>query len=1046
MKRNLILFIRGGNLFFTISIFLCLLITLSSGVNAQTEVKGTVKDSNGNPLAGATIVVKGANKGTASDNNGLFVVKVDDPNSILIISYIGYLQEEVNLANRTQIDVTLVEDIRGLDEVVVIGYGSQKKRDLTGAIASVSNERLANIPATNLTASLQGSVAGINISTPYGAPGGSSSILIRGLNSINASNAPLVVIDGIPGGSIDDINPGDIKSVEVLKDAASTSIYGSRATSGVIIITTKSGTQGKPTLSYEGYMGFSSLSHEVDIMSVDQYVAKRREMYRMTNNLTYDQAQALTFETILGVGNELDMYNSGKSYNWQNELFQTAPMQNHSLSLNGGNEKTQYYLSASITDQTGLVKKSGFQRQSVRANINSNVTKWLSVGTNLFATRSLQKCVQSSIFSAAFQISPLGKMYEDETTQDKYTLYPMNPDTYIANPFTELEIKDYRNKVRLMNSTFVEIKFLKDFSYKVTANTILDFINNKYFTPTYTKQVEAFDKYESASITRNNNSYLNIENMLTYNKTIGDHKIGATFVFSTEEYNGEGLYAYGKDFSSDYYTWTALQLGNKDYQSMSSSEEKTFLESLIGRLNYSFKGKYLAQFTIRRDRSSKFAEGNRDAVFPGGSVGWRISDEPFLKDLGFIDNLKFRLSYAFTGNQGIGYKSIYNTGSLVYYTTGQDANGTIVSGLEQSTLANKDLRWEKSAQFNVGLDFSVFKGKFEGVVEYYHTKTSDLLLSRDISSITGFTSMLTNIGSVENQGIEIALNSNVINNKKFKWDINVSFTSNKNKITELYGDGKDDVSNGWFIGQPIGVVYDYVFDGILQKDEVAPAYMDNTVGTVGDNKNILPGEAKVKDIGGWETLDDGSTVRTKVPDGKIDEADKTIIGQTQPKWFGSFGMQFKYQNLFASFLINHVHGTMRRIPIKISDRTQSLDIPYYTDENPSTQYGRPAWSSTIDGISRTGNQYGYLSYNQSGSYTRLQDVTIGYSLPKKLIGKLGMNSFQVYVTGQNLITITDFKGYDPSLEYTSNQTSANVDRLYGYPTTRNWIFGVKVNF
>jgi len=1008
-------------------------------------INGVVSSSSGETLPGVSVRIKDSKKGTITNVDGRYSISDIPANSTLVFSYIGMKTREVE-GSFSVINVIMDEDVIGLDEVVAIGYGTIKKRDLTGAVASVDGKRLENIPATNLTSSLQGSVAGISISTPYGAPGSSSSILIRGLNSINASNDPLVVIDGIPGGSIDDINPGDIKSMEVLKDAASTAIYGSRATSGVIIITTKTGSPQKSTINYDTYIGISTPSKKIDLMDVDEYIEKRREMYRMTNNLTYDAAHALTVETILGTGNELDMYNMGKSYDWQEEMFRTAPMQSHSLSLNGGNEKTQYYVSANYVDQTGLVKNSGFERKSVRANVSSQVTDWLKFGTSLFALQSTQDCIQNSVFSASFQISPLGKMYEDENTKEKYTLYPMNPDTYIGNPFTDMEIKDQREKTRVMNSTFMEISFLKDFMYKVSVNNTFDFINNKYFVPFYTKQVEAFDKNENASITRNNYSNLNIENLLTYNKIFGNHNLGATFVFSTEKYKGEGLYAYARDFGSDYYGWTALQLGNVDYRDMSSYEENTFLESLLGRLNYSFKGKYIAQFTVRRDRSSKFSEANRNAIFPGGSLGWRISDEPFMKKATFVDNIKFRMSYAMTGNQGIGYRSIYNVGNKVYYTTGQDASGQIVEGLVQSTLANKDLRWEKSAQANIGLDFSIYKGKLSGVIECYQTKTSDLLLNRDISSLTGFTSMLTNIGSVENKGLEIALNSNVINNNNFRWDVSTSFTTNKNKITELYGDGLDDYSNYWFIGKPIGVIYDYVFDGILQEGETAPEYMDNTVGVVGDGKNILSGEAKVKDLGGWKTLEDGTTIRTKIPDGKIDEADMTIIGQTQPKWFGSFGMNFRYRNFDASFFINHVQGTKRMVPIKISDRTQSLDITYYTDENPSTQYGRPAWSSKIDGIARTGNSYGYLSYYQDGSYTRLQDVTFGYSIPKSLLSNFKINQVRIYVSGQNLLTFTDFIGYDPSLEYESNQTGANVDRLYGYPTTHNWLVGLKVNF
>lgn len=1021
-----------------------------TGQAGQKQVSGSVTDSNGQPLPGVTVVVKGTTQGTITDVDGNYTLSDVPGDGTLVFSFVGMKAQEIPVTGKTSINVVMAEDAIGIEEVVAIGYGTIKKRDLTGAVASVNQERFADIPATNLTAALQGSVAGVSISTPYGTPGGSSSILIRGLNSINASNDPLVVIDGIPGGFIDDITPGDIKSVEVLKDAASTAIYGSRATSGVIIITTKSGIKGKSSVSYEGYYGLAQIAKGFDFLSVDEYIGKKRETYRMLNYLTFAQAQELSVETILATGYELDMYNMGKSYDWQEELFQTAPMQSHSLSMNGGTEKTQYFLSANWVDQNGIAETSGFERQSVRANVSSSVTDWFNIGINLFATKSSQDRLQEGqdgFFENIFKLSPLAQKYTDENSQEQYALYPMYPDPFVANPFTEMAIKDRRDRTRLMNSTFAEISFLKNFSYKITVNTTLDFINNKEFIPFYTKIVEAKNKFESASIRRDHNSLLNIENMLSYNRTFGDHQVGALAVFTTEKYKGEGLYAYAKDFGTDYYEWKALQLGNVDFRNISSSEENTFLESLIGRVNYSFKGKYLAQFTVRRDRSSKFAPENREAIFPGGSFGWRISDEAFMKNARFVDNLKLRLSYAHTGNQGIGYRSIYNVGSKVYYTTGQDAAGQIVEGLVQSTLANKDLRWEKSAQANLGLDFSIFKGKLSGVLEAYQTKTSDLLLNRDISSLTGFTSILTNIGSVENRGIEVALNSNVIERNSFYWNIGATFTTNKNKITELYGDGMDDYTNRWFIGQPIGVIYDYVFDGVLQEGETAPEYMDNIVGTVGDGKNIVPGETKVKDIGGWETLEDGTVFRTKVPDGKIDEADMTVIGQTQPKWLASIGMQFKYKNLDASFMINHVNGTLRQIPGSVFGREPfSLDIPYYTDENQNTRYGRPAWPATIDGIKRGGNSYGRLSMYQSGTYTRLQDITLGYTLSKHLPGRIGINSVRFYVTGQNLITITDYIGYDPSLEYTSNQTDANFNRVDGYPTVRTWLFGLKVNF
>ncbi|MBN2166093.1 MAG: TonB-dependent receptor [Marinilabiliaceae bacterium] len=1031
----------------SILLFFALLCSFS-GYSQQSSgtVTGHINDDIGEPIPGVSVSVKGSTTGTITDVDGNYTISNIKPTDVLFFSFVGMESQEILVGNKTKIDVMLTSEVIGLNEVVAIGYGTMKKRDLTGAVASVDRERLSDIPSTNLTSSLQGSVAGVSISTPYGTPGEGSSILIRGLNSMKASNNPLVVIDGIPGGSIDDIDPNDIESIDVLKDAASTSIYGSRGTNGVILITTKSGEKGDVKFAYSGYYGVSTPANKVDLLSVDQYIDKRYEMYRISNGLSLNEVNELTVDQVLGVGNELDMYNMDKSYNWQEELFQPAPITGHNLSVSGGNEKTQYYLSLNILDQTGLIKNSGFGRQSARANISSDVKEWFRIGTNLFVTRSEQDKIRDGIFSSAFQISPLGKMYNDEETKEQYTLYPMDPDTYIANPFTELEIKNQIVKTRLMNSSFIEISFLNDFKYKVTANTILNFDDNKKFTPFYTKQVEAFDKYESASIDRNHSIFLNMEHLLSFNKKIGAHNVGATLVFATEDYKKEGLYAYSKNFGTDYYGWTSLDLGDVTTFDMSSSEEKTFLESFIGRANYSFKGKYLAQFTVRRDRSSKFVDGKRDAIFPGGSLGWRISDEPFVNHYKFIDNLKLRVSYAQTGNEGIGYRSVYNTGKIVYYTTGQDESGTIISGLVQSSLANKDLEWEKSEQSNIGLDFSLFKGKMSGVIEAYNTKTTDLLLSRDISSMTGFTSMLTNVGSINNKGIEIALNSNVMNTPDFNWTISTTFTTNKNEIVDLYGDGKDDYSNNWFIGEPVGAIYDYVFDGVLQPGETAPEYMDNLVGIVGDGKNIVPGEVKVKDVGGWETLEDGSTVRTTTPDGKIDDADKKIIGQKQPKWIGSLSMQFNYKNFDFSFVINHVQGTLRRVPGLLGDRTHYLDLPYYTDENPSGQYGRPIWSSTIDGLKRNGNQFGYLSYYQDGTYTRLQNVTLGYSVPKPILSKIGIDQVRFYVTGQNLITFTDYIGYDPSLNYTDNQTNAEIDRLAGYPTTRNWIFGVKVNF
>ena len=1017
-----------------------LLLMLCFSVNAQNKVNGLVRDTENQPLVGATVVVKGTTNGTVTNQYGNFTIDVPEMNDTLIISFIGYLKKEIAVTNDSKIEVVLVSDIADLDEIAVIGYGTQKKRDLTGAISTIDNGRMNDIPATNLTGALQGSVPGLSINTAFGTPGDGSNILIRGVKSLNASNSPLIVIDGIPGGSLDDIHPGDIDKIQVLKDAASTSIYGSRASAGVIIVTTKKGQRGKINVNYNGYYGYSFVANKVDVLSAEEYVAKKREIYRMENSsmryqtfMSYDSSLTIPIENILS-GNELEMYNLGKSYNWLDEITQDAPIQSHNISLSGGDDRTQYFFSASTVDQTGVIRKSGFSRNTVRANISSKFTDWIKIGTNVMFSRSIQDKIPSGIFTYTYQLSPLGKKYEDEENPGgAYTLYPMYPDEFIANPFTEIEIIDKNQRDKFMNSTFIEISPINGLSYKFTVNTIVDNFKNNHFVPLETRQVRAFDKAENAAITYEDRTTVNLENLLIYNKSFGKHAFTGTFVFTTEDYQRNRLWAYGRNFGSDYYKWTALQYGQVDFRDLSSEEEKSYLVSYIGRLNYNYNSKYLLQLTLRDDQSSKFSKENRNAIFPGASLGWVISEEDFLKDNYLINNLKLRLSWAKTGNQAIGYRDRFNTGTKVYYTNGLDGLGSIVEGLVQTSLANKNLRWEISTETNIGLDFQILNNRLAGTVELYNTLTTDLLWNQAISPITGFTSIRSNIGSLENKGLELSLNGLIVNKSDFALEAHATFSTNKNKIIDLDGTKTDNVTDRLFIGEPVGVIYDYVFDGILQEGEEAPAAMPD----------LIPGEAKVKDTGSFEVLEDGTQIRTNVPDSVINEADMQIIGQVHPKWYGSIGLTLTYKNLDFSAFVNHVHGTTRRIPINVSDRPHSMDIPYYTDEHPSTQYGRPSWPKNL---TRGGNQYGYLSYYVDGSYTRLQDVTIGYSISNNFLNKNGISRIRIYATGQNLLTFTKYLGYDPAFEYKDNQTVGKIDGLLGYPTIKNLIFGLNVTF
>lgn len=1040
--------IKWPNFYLKLGVILFLLIEVSLlSAFAQTQVSGTVNDVEGEPLVGATVLIKGTNTGSIVDADGQFTIEVIDPNAMLVFSFIGYLTEEVNLNGQTNIDIVLVEDVTRLDEIVIIGYGTQKKRDLTGSVASVSEDRIRDIPVTNLTSALQGSVAGVNISTYQGQPGSNSTITIRGVKSFNATNDPLVIIDGIPGGEINDIHPDDIKSIQVLKDAAATAIYGARGANGVIIITTNTGKIGKPSVTLSMSYGFSRLANKVDVLSADEYVAKKYEIYRMQHSnydrdegtlevMEYNTAQEVPIDEILA-GNELEMYNLDKSYNWLEEITQKAPIQSYNLSLTGGGEKTHYLLSASLVDQTGIIQKSDYTQQSVRANISSNITKWFKAGTNILVNHNKQKNVPFSIFTATYQLSSLGKKYENENHPDSagYELYPMYPDEFIANPFTEIEIQDIETRTKLLNSTFLDFTLVPGLNYRITLNSVLFYYKRNNYTPLNTKQVIAFDKAENGRIEYEDRLTLNIDNLVSYNNVFGEHQFTGTFVFSIEDYRRDNLWSKARAFGSDYYAWTALQLGDPVAREMESLEERTYLISYIGRLNYDYKGKYLLQFSVRNDRSSKFSKENRNAIFPGVSAGWRISDELFMSNLSFVNDLKVRVSYASTGNQDINYHDRFNVGEQVYYTTGQDSEGQLIAGYKQRDLANKNLRWEKSNQFNIGMDFAFMNTRLSGVIEYYNTLTTDLLWDRSISPISGFESIRDNIGEVENKGIEISLNGIIMNSKNIRLGTSATFSANKTIIIDLDGTGQDFLNDRLFIGEPIGVVYDYVFDGVLQEGESPPAHQ----------ADLLPGEVKVKDIGSYLTLEDGSVsnIRTDEPDGEINEADRKIIGQIHPTWFGSFGLNFEYKNLGVSVFINHVHGTTRHIPVNVSDRPHSIDIPYYTNENPSTQFSRPGWPSMGGKVA---NQYGHLSYYVNGSYTRLQDATIAYNFNNTFLNRLGINNLRLYITGQNLFTITDYIGYDPAFEYVENQTEGRINRIQGYPTIANIILGLKVTF
>jgi len=1012
----------------------------------QSKLDGTVVDDITNqPIIGASVNIKGTTHGVQTDTEGKFYFQTGQKFPYtLIISYIGYKKLEI-VVEKNPVIIHLKEERQELDELVVVGYGTQKRKDITGSVASVPKANLSQVTssADNL---LRGAVSGVVVTQSSGRPGASSSVRIRGGNSITAGNEPLYVVDGIliyndnnnssagvsnAGASLNvmsTINPGDIESIEVLKDASATAIYGSRGANGVVIITTKKGTKGQDNISYQGYFGVQNISKKLHIMNASQWASLR-------NDVQASIGQAPSFTDA-----QIEAFKNSGSYDWQSAAFRKAtPVQNHQLSFSGGDERSRYSISAGYFDQEGIVLASDFKRISLRADYEKNYSQNFKFGVNANYSNSVSNGVGTNS-SGGRNPNPLvsvlltAPVVPIRNPDGSYNVtnnpYATSVNGFVPNPINDLENTINETKInRILTSLFGEYKITKKLTAKVAVSGDVISTKQNYYAPSNTSN-GAGTKGLASIGDRLVSSVLN-ENTLNYNTNFGEnHKFSALGGYTLQYTKGEVVTAGSNTFVNDANTYNALQDGVavKPY----SDAFESVLKSWLARVNYSYRGKYNFTLSARADGSSRFGSESRWGYFPSAGFSWNITDEEFANNIKGVTEAKLRITAGTTGNQEIGnYLALAQMGSVNY-----SFGGTLYTGLAPTRLANPDLKWEKTDQYNVGLDLSLLDRKINFVFDVYYKKTNDLLISVPVPLTSGYATVLQNIGGVENKGIEIGLNTENLKTEKFSWNSNIVFSANRNKVTSI-GNGVDQffpvVPNGSLlqqqpvtvkVGLPLGTFWGYKTNGIFQTQEEV-----NTQPKINSLANTKVGDRKYVDTNG---------------DGVITALDKGDLGSSQPKFVGSFSNTISYNDFDLNFSFQGSYGgkifNALNQQLEISTLGTNANVTLedrWTPTNPSNEIPR-ATSSPLGIVSER--------YVEDASFLRLKLITLGYTLPKSASKKLGAKSVKFYVSAENLVTWTKYTGYDPEVSsYEQNNLYPGID-FGSYPNAKTFISGLNVTF
>lgn len=992
-------------------------------------IKGTISDKTG-PIIGANVIIKGTTNGVITDIDGNFTLENVKKGDILQVSFIGYSTKEIKISNNNNLHIQLDEDTQSLEEVVVVGYGSQRKSDLTGGVTAVGEDKLGLVSTNNLMDKLAGQIPGLNISTGNAQPGEDQTLRIRGNNSLTASNDPLIVMDGIPySGSLGDIDPDIIERMSVLKDASSAAIYGSRGSNGVILIQTKKGRQGKATVTYKGQVGMAETERRLDMMSGDEYLQYLYDYNHLKNGIPYDQ---LTPESVLGA-DELANYKAGRTIDWQDKMFRQALVTNHQISLTGGTESTTYMASISRLRQDGVVRNTGMKRTNISLNINQNLGKWLKIGMSM---QAIQKEYGGELpyLEAGLKMSPFGT-YSDEEGNLEY--YPMSRNTLFYNPMSDCDAIEDKTNRNVFISTFADITLpVKGLSFR--TNFGYNYRNN-FVGTYYGRNTLTGSKVDGAASIENTHYWdYTWENILKYENTFGKHKIDATGLFSIQETSKQYSKQSAESFVNDEGGYHNMAGGEKN-KSLSSSLTETALLSYMIRLNYAYAGKYLLTLTGRSDGYSAFGANNKYAFFPSAAAAWNISSEEFMENTrNWLDMMKLRVSYGANGNQGINAYQTLDRLSLTQYVWGDGGNTVNGVYLPTNGVGNPNLKWETTYTFNTGIDFGLFNGRLSGNIDFYIANTKDLLMNRTVPYMNGYRSILDNIGQTRNVGVEFALNSINIETKDFLWKTNVNFSLNRDKIVKLQENGKDDITNKWFIGEPTNVYYDYNVIGTWQTDDPRWKCLvekDNAGNIISEKwgyytddwkeiqKGAEPGSAKLEDVDG---------------DGVITADDKKIIGSKLPSFLMSMTNNFTYKDFYMSFVLNGVFGQWRQMHDQNFDRWMPefnylSGMNYWTESNPTNEMTSPSYVP-----------YEKHSFYKKMNYVQLKNITIGYNIPKTFTQKLGITSARVDVSVNNVCTFSNIKN---ALNY--DNAKANDDEkgvVVGYPTARSYMLGLNVTF
>ena len=1029
------------------------------GAWAQNQaIKGTVVGDDG-PVIGATVRVKGnAKLATVTDLDGNFTINAPK-GATLQVSYLGYKDKEIKVSG-THMDVTLSQDAELLNEVVVVGYGSMKRSDLTGSVSSVGEKAISKSVATSVDQVLQGRAAGVQIQANTGTPGGSNTIRIRGTNSLNATSQPIFVIDGviIDSSSSDDgnsnplslINPSDIESMDILKDASATAIYGARASNGVIMITTKRGKTGEAQITYDGYIGWQAMPGKLDVMNLQQYA----QHYKDITDAGIKPASSLYIRGDL----------MGEGTDWQDELYRNAMMTSHNISVNGGTQAVTYSFSGGYMNQDGIAIGSGFRRQTLRGNIDAQMKKWLKGGIS-FSLADTKQTTSSTynIIMTALTSQPSVAVRNPEGSYD-------GPDDQWMpdNPVALAEITDNHNKkTNFRVNTYLEATLLKGLTFKTELSADYNFNNYYYYQPNYTFGVKTND-VRTGKWTKTNSKYWSWRNILTYDHTFAKkHKLNVMIGQEMSANHYETQVGSTTGYLSN--SATDISAGSYADSRATGYQNKTSLFSLFGRAFYNFDERYLLTATIRRDGSSKFADGHRWGWFPSAAFAWRVSNEKFLKDNKVISNLKLRLGWGATGNQNV--EDWAYTALLTTYSTPWGV------GVLNGNNANSELKWETTYSTNVGVDISFLDGRIEFIADWYYKKTKDLLLKLDLPAFLGSgagsgygvaSNPWGNIGSLRNTGIELTLNTHNIKGKNFNWTSNIVFSLNRNKVTELdtatgtlpktlqIGSETATVTNT-VVGQPIGQFWGYKVIGRFNNPE--DFYYKDANGNV--QQVAIPEGSSISESGTWL----GDYIFEDINgDGVINNDDQTFIGNPEPKFTWGFGNTFSYKGFDLSIQFSGSYGNKilnyGRRTLEVSGSTSNLltsvldyarvekidpngpdDFRNYHVTNPETTQPRLYTSSGTNRNDRVSD-----AYVEDGSYIRLQNISLSYTFPRKWLRKTFINNLKVYCNLQNVCTFTKYKGYDPEVgSLWGNALMNGID--YGrYPSPRIYTFGLNLQF